>query len=473
MVPFAIALALRRPLEQRYVLTTSHMGQAKRQFYLEIVLVLIAGVLAGAVNFFFQGFPIHSGLTLVMGCLIIGFFLSLDMSLNRERTVIRAAIAETPMVTPPQRLYPLTRKFMLVAFAAALFVTIVVGLVVTRDFFWLEKLKISASATEAAKTAVIFEIFFIMVVLLAYVVNLTLSYSKNLNILFSNETDILERVSSGDLSKLVPVATHDEFGVIAGHTNTMIQGLRHRIQLLTGMKLAEEVQQNLLPKSPPEITGLDIAGTSNYCDLTGGDYYDYFNLPDNRLGVVVADASGHGVGAALNMTTARAFMRLGIHQYQGAPKLLDTVNRLLTRDGLETGQFMTVFFLEIDPTRKTLKWVRAGHDPAILYDSKEGSFEELSGDGTALGVVEELTFKENIQQGWNPGSVLVIGTDGIWEARNRQDEMFGQKRYLDVIRNHATDSAHGIQNAVISAVESFQVDATQEDDITLVVVKLY
>ena len=134
---------------------------------------------------------------------------------------------------------------------------------------------------------------------------------------------------------------------------------------------------------------------------------------------------------------------------------------------------MTVFFLEIDPANKTFKWVRAGHDPAILYDTVKGSFEELSGDGTALGVVEELTFQENVRQGWNPGSVLVIGTDGIWEARNQQDEMFGKERYLDVIRNHAADSAHGIQNAVIRAVETFQGDASQEDDITLVVVKLF
>ena len=473
LLPFALSLVLHRPLESRYILTAPHIRQAMLQFYLEMALVLLAGVLAGTANLVFQGFPISSGLTLVLGCMIIGFFLALDMSLARERTVIKAAIVESPLVTPPQRLYPMTRKFTLVAFGAALFVTIVVGLVVTRDFFWLGKLEVSASATEAAKTAVIFEVFFIMAILLVYVANLILSYSKNLKLLFGNETDILERVSSGDLSKLVPVATHDEFGVIAGHTNTMIQGLRHRIQLLTAMKLAEEVQQSLLPKKPPEIKGLNIAGTSKYCDQTGGDYYDYFRLSDDRLGVVVADVSGHGVGAALNMIMARAFMHLCVREYQGAPQLLDTVNRFLTRDSFETGQFITVFFLEIDSANKTFKWVRAGHDPAILYDSLRGSFEELTGEGTALGVVEELTFRENVRQGWNPGSVLVIGTDGIWEARNQQDEMFGKERYLDVIRNHAADSAHGIQNAVIRAVESFQGDASQEDDITLVVVKLF
>ena len=89
-----------------------------------------------------------------------------------------------------------------------------------------------------------------------------------------------------------------------------------------------------------------------------------------------------------------------------------------------------------------------------------------------MGVVEDLTFHENTRQGWNPGSILVVGTDGIREARNEGDEMFGQDRFQKVIRNNASQSAHTIQNAVIDAVETFQGDADQEDDITLVVIKL-
>jgi sigma-B regulation protein RsbU (phosphoserine phosphatase) len=139
---------------------------------------------------------------------------------------------------------------------------------------------------------------------------------------------------------------------------------------------------------------------------------------------------------------------------------------------METGRFMTAFFLEIDLPSKTFTWVRAGHDPAVLYDPSRDTFEHLAGDGTALGVVEELDFHENIHQGWRPGSILVIGTDGIWEARNTENKMFGQERYHEIIRKHSADSAAGIQNAVIDAVASFQGDADQEDDITLVVIKL-
>ncbi len=473
LLPFGFMLILRRRAESVYVLKARRIEQPKRQFILDISLPAIAGAITALANLIILGFPLPSGLTLILGCLVMGFFLALDMSLERERRIIQDAIARTPLVTPPKRLYSLTRKFTLVAFTATLFVSIVIGMVVSRDFFWIAKLGAeNAAYIEAAGNSVIYEIFFTMAVLLAMVINIILSYSKNLKLLFNNETDILERVSSGDLSRLVPVATNDEFGLIAGHTNTMINGLRHRIQLLTSLKLAEEVQQNLLPKAPPKISGLDISGISRYCDQTGGDYYDYFSLPDGRLGILVADASDHGVGAALHMTTARAFIRFGAHQYRNPSALLETVNRFLTRDSAETGRFMTLFFVEIDPARKILKWIRAGHDPAVLYDPSEDTFDEMSGNGTALGVVEDLDFHENTRQGWRPGSVLAIGTDGIWDARNLNGDRFGQQRFLEIIRKHADEPAAGIQKAVMDTVGAFQGDATQEDDITLVIVKL-
>ncbi|MFC1829804.1 PP2C family protein-serine/threonine phosphatase [Thermodesulfobacteriota bacterium] len=310
-----------------------------------------------------------------------------------------------------------------------------------------------------------------MTVLLAMVVNLIVSYSKNLKMLFDNETHVLERVTQGDLTRLVPVATNDEFGVIAGHTNTMIHGLRHRIKLITALKLAEEVQQNLLPGEAPAYTGLDISGTSIYCDETGGDYYDYLRLPNGRLGVVVADASDHGVGAALFMSTARAFLIFGIRDFTGPARLLGDVNRFLTRDSAETGRFMSVFFLEIDAAAKTLRWVRAGHDPAIFFDPDQDKFVELTGEGMALGVVEEFQFTEYDHHGWRPGSIVVVGTDGIHETRNAKNEMFGHQRLNDVIRDHAGDPAETLRDAVIDALRSFRGDAPQEDDITLVVIK--
>jgi hypothetical protein len=156
------------------------------------------------------------------------------------------------------------------AITVTIFISLVFTLVFSRDIVWLPQIEQNEAALHRAQVSVAYEVGFIMVVVLALVVNLIISYSRNLKFLFQNETKILEGVTHGDLSQKVPVATNDEFGIIARHTDSMIDGLRHRTELLTGLKLAEEVQQNLLPQQPPDFPGADIAGTSIYCNETGG-----------------------------------------------------------------------------------------------------------------------------------------------------------------------------------------------------------
>jgi len=366
----------------------------------------------------------------------------------------------------------MTRKFFLAALTSVLFFSIILILVFTRDIVWLTNLDTATTSLESAQMSIAYEVFFIMLVMLIMIVNLIVSYSKNLKLLFSNETGVLERVSQGDLSGNVPIATNDEFGIIAGHTNSMIDGLRHRMQLINEIKLAEEIQQNLLPKDIPAETGFEISGTSLYCDEIGGDYYDFLDLPDQKLGVVVADASGHGIGAAMHMTAARAFVHLSAREYQGPARLLREVNRYITRDSEATSRFLVMFFLEIDKYTQTLSWVRAGHEPAILFDPTGDEFVALAGEGMALGVMDDYPYQSYERKGWGPGSVLVVGTDGISETRNSQNIMFGQDRLRDLIRENAGASAEEIQNAVLAALQSFRGDVAQEDDVTLVVIKL-
>jgi sigma-B regulation protein RsbU (phosphoserine phosphatase) len=133
---------------------------------------------------------------------------------------------------------------------------------------------------------------------------------------------------------------------------------------------------------------------------------------------------------------------------------------------------MSLFFLEIDPVEKTLRWVRAGHEPAVVFNPVTGAFSELGGDGMALGVVADIDYKEYTRKGWDPGTVTVIGTDGITETRNSSGEFFGSTRLREVIRNHADQPVRRIQSAVIEAVQDFRGESPQEDDVTLVVVKL-
>jgi sigma-B regulation protein RsbU (phosphoserine phosphatase) len=469
---FAAAFFLRRLLEKRVVTSADGVLQPKRQYLLDFSLSLGAGVIGAALNIVIHGFPALSTLSLIYGTAIYGFFIALDMALARERTVILNALAQNTVLPPQKRLFSMTRRFSLVAVAAVIFVSVVNLSVIARDMSWLTMVGTDPAATREAILSVTYEILFIMAVLLGLAVNLIVSFSRNLKLLFENETGVLERVSQGDLSRMVPVATRDEFGLIAGHTNSMIEGLRHRLQLLGALKLAEEVQRTLLPASPPKVAGVDLSGTSIYCHEIGGDYYDYLLLPEGRLGIVVADVSGHGIDAALFMTAARAFMISGVQGFRSPARLVRDVNRHLTRDSAPTSQFMSLFLLEIDPAEKTLRWVRAGHEAAVVFNPGTGAFSELGGDGIVMGVVDDVVYKEYSQAGWDPGTVIVIGTDGITETRNPSDEFFGSARLRDVIREHAAKPVGRIQSAVIEAVHDFRGQVPQEDDVTLVVVKL-
>jgi sigma-B regulation protein RsbU (phosphoserine phosphatase) len=472
LAAFAAALLLRYPLEKRFVDGAEEIAQPARQFVLDQGLGAVAALVAGGLNHVRFGFPAGSVLSLILGVMFYSFFVALDTALAREHAIILKVAREGRALPVPHRLFPMTRRFTLVAVATAICVSAVNVLVIARDMSWLTGIGDDPAARTEAILSVTGEVIFIMVVTLGLAANLIVSYSRNLKLLFRNETSVLEQVTRGDLSRKVPVATRDEFGLIAGHTNTMIEGLRHRTELISALKLAEEVQRTLLPAGPPQLPGTDVAGASIYCNETGGDYYDYFALPGGRLGIAVADVSGHGIDAALFMASARAFIHSEAQGFSSPSALARDVNRYVARDCGPTGRFMSMFFLEIDPALKTMRWVRAGHEPALMVDPGAGDFRELGGEGMALGVEDEVAYRDYALTGWGPGTVVVIGTDGITETRSPSGEFFGAGRVRELVRAHAHRPAEHIQAAVLRAVEAFRGDAPQEDDITLVVVKL-
>jgi len=255
----------------------------------------------------------------------------------------------------------------------------------------------------------------------------------------------------------------------------MVQQLKERMAMKQAMNLAMEVQQNLLPKEIPQIQGLDIAARSIYCDETGGDLYDFLELNHRKadcIGIAVGDVSGHGIPAALLMATVRAFLKSRVTQPGSTAEVISDVNRLITHDTGETGQFMTLFYASIDSGEKELRWVRAGHDPAVLYDPITDTFSELSGRGMAIGVNESYVYREGGIVNLSGGKIILIGTDGLWEASNEAGEMFGKNRLQPIIRQNASISADEILDAIIQAVQNFRASAKQDDDITLVVIKV-
>jgi sigma-B regulation protein RsbU (phosphoserine phosphatase) len=274
----------------------------------------------------------------------------------------------------------------------------------------------------------------------------------------------------------VPILIHGntlrgDRGEIIGNMAFITDMTEHK----KALALAGEVQKSLLPQSKPDVQGLDIAGRNVSCDEIGGDYFDFLwrrENPDGPFTVAVGDITGHGVDSALLMTSARAFLRMRASQPGTMAEVITAMNRHLTRDVLETGRFMTLFYLTVDPQKDHMNWVRAGHDPAILYDPQQDAFEELKGSGVALGVNDSFEYDENYRKDLANGQIIAIGTDGIWEAFNKKGKMFGKKRFKDIIRQHAGAGADDILNAVYNEINQFTEGQKTEDDITLVIIKV-
>ena len=246
--------------------------------------------------------------------------------------------------------------------------------------------------------------------------------------------------------------------------------------LRQALALAEEVQRNLLPQAAPGLPGFDIAGSSLYSDETGGDYFDFIEAPNerqDRFGVIIGDVTGHGIAAALLMTTARAFLRMRSFQPGSLAAVMDDVNRLLCADLAESGRFMTLFYLAIDTEKKRLHWVRAGHDPIMLYDATTGLTADIPDQGgPPLGIVIDARYAENSAAGLIPGQVALLATDGLWEARNSAGEMFGKDRVRELLHRHGHSTAAEIVTEVMAGLRAFLGDLSPEDDVTLVAIKV-
>ncbi|MCG6930729.1 MAG: SpoIIE family protein phosphatase [Desulfofustis sp.] len=469
---FLVLLVFRQLLIKKVIESADPDEQPRRMFFLEMFICICAAMLIIAYQSMILHFPLLSNLSLLIGCIIAGFFIGINSFLIKERAAIVNAMKIGQYSGRPIKYSPITLKFTLIAGTTFVFVCIVLVMVFSRDVEWLANTAADEESIASAQLSVIYEILFIMTVLMIMIFNLIIAYSRNLKLLFNNETGVLEKVRNGDLSSKVPVATQDEFGVIADHTNHMIDGLRHRFELVHSLKLAEEVQQNLLPTKSPYLRGYDVSGMSMYCDQTGGDYYDYFLLPDDRLGIVVADACGHGVGAAMLMTTVRAFLISAVETYSDPAHLLNQINQWISRDCASSGTFTTMFFMELDPAVRTLRWIRAGHEPALHYHRRTAQVTRLDGTGIVLGIDASYRFENQITERVDSGDIILIGTDGIFETRNSDNVIFGQPAVNRIIAEQCEQPASAIREALVAEVKKFRGDMAQEDDITLVVVKV-
>ncbi len=318
-------------------------------------------------------------------------------------------------------------------------------------------------------------IFINVIIFLIFGSLIAILVSRNLTQPFGEIIRTLRGVKNGQFDKKVTVTSNDEIGYTGDVINEMTDGLKERERMQQSLNLAREIQQNLLPKSNLKVKGFDIAGKSIYCDETGGDYYDFISTQDGeiqKIWVAIGDVAGHGISSALLMATARASLRQRVSLPGSAAQIISDVNLQLVNDVEDSGQFITMFFLAVTPESRELEWVRAGHDPAIIYDPGSDLFSELGGTGIVLGVDAEWIYEDNKKTDLSNGQIIFLGTDGIWEARNEKGEMLGKESVLNIIRQNSSLDATQIIESVFNSLNQFIGEGKIDDDITAVVIKM-
>jgi sigma-B regulation protein RsbU (phosphoserine phosphatase) len=310
-----------------------------------------------------------------------------------------------------------------------------------------------------------------IIVILALTILVAFAFARSVTKPLLILTEGARRLTEGDFNARVDIRARDEFGEMGKIFNRVGPRLEEHYQIRRAMDLAKEVQQNLLPKQDPCIPGLDIAGRSLYSEDIGGDYFDYIALDaagEEKMGVAVADVSGHGLSSALLMTSIRTLLRYRALS-PGGP-------RGVVADGpggADNGDpASSLPFMPKSTCPAALRWVRAGHDPAVCYDTHADRFDELWGRGGALGISRETDYEER-HRPLLSGQVIAIGTDGIWETRNAAGRMFGKENLRQIIRANSGRGAREIIDAVFQGLDDYRRGAGKpDDDITLVVMKV-
>ncbi len=235
------------------------------------------------------------------------------------------------------------------------------------------------------------------------------------------------------------------------------------------LQMAGKLQSRILPENPPQLEGWEITTLLLPARETSGDFYDFIPLSNNKWGILIADVTDKGLGAAVFMAMCSALIRTYAVRFPTLPALtLSSVNDRIFTD-MRGGLFLTAFYGILEPHTGRLRYVNAGHNPPILVGDQKGKpIDKLARTGMALGVSEDATWQQKMFK-FSPGDMLVMYTDGITEAHNRQGSLFTETRLQNSIRNNRKRSAPEMTQVILSEINQFTQEAPDQDDMTLVV----
>ncbi|MBN1189166.1 MAG: SpoIIE family protein phosphatase [Dehalococcoidales bacterium] len=288
-------------------------------------------------------------------------------------------------------------------------------------------------------------------------------------------------IGQGNLDYSVDVKTGDEIEDLANSFNKMAEGLKAQIEIIRlttaekervqkELEIAKGIQKSFLPESSPQIEGFDLAALNTPALEVGGDFYDFIPVSLNKWGLVIADVSGKGVPAALFMALSRTMIRANATNNPTPSRVIRQANDMISED-VRSNMFVTLFYGVLDPERKTLTYVNAGHNPPLVMGKNSGDVIMLATKGVALGLMTDVEFEEK-EILLSKGDILVLYTDGVTEAINRKQELFGQERISRLVDENKHLSAQEIINLIEKEVFTYSDGQPQFDDITLLLVKV-
>ncbi len=240
------------------------------------------------------------------------------------------------------------------------------------------------------------------------------------------------------------------------------------LSLKEEMRVAKEIQMNLLPKKNPQIKNYSIKAVSIPAKEVGGDYYDFINFDSGKLGFCVGDISGKGIPAAMLMSNLQAAIRSTSLVQLDCAKCVEITNKLLYNT-TESHRFATLFYGVLDPENHTVEYCNGGHDQPILI-RKNSSHSGLEATGMLVGIFEETTFGKSSLQ-LEPGEQLFIYTDGVTEAMNRNEEEFGMEKMISILEKEKDKSTDELLERLIKEIQNHAAGQQQSDDITMMLIK--
>ena len=294
-----------------------------------------------------------------------------------------------------------------------------------------------------------------------------------------------ERVRQGDFTHRIDIQTKDQLGELADSFNQMTGSIENLLQtaaekkrLEEELRIARQIQMSLLPRGPLEMPGLGVTALCVPAREVGGDYYDFFPLGHDRLGVLIADVSGKGTSAALYMAELKGLMLSLSQIYQSPRELLLEVNRIIS-ENLDSRSFITMSYAVLDLKRGVMTFARAGHTPLIyLPASSPRGVQVLTPNGMVVGLRIEGAdekFAELLEEEQMPlgtGDVIVFYTDGITEAMNDSQDLFGESRLSRIVQEHGHLASGELRERILREIEAFVGGADQHDDMTMILIKV-